>query len=207
MPRADKPDISRFTPHGAPGAEYWRSRGLSRTQSRTIRRTWTAAIVAIAAASLGAGAAGASTRPAPGVHIDPGSPAAKEYAIPLGQARAGGSAGGSGSSQLFGSGITASSQPPSGGASAPQTNGTAPGHRARGARHTHRHHGAQKRSRSTVVAPQPATRDPAKVLGSSGGGGSGIVWMIGAAALVLALGGLGGAAIARRGRAPRARVN
>jgi hypothetical protein len=67
----------------------------------------------------------------PGVHIDPGSPAGKEYALPVDQARrdAGGSAtrGGSGSNGgqggLFGAGIG----PPGGGGG-----GTAGGHGASG---------------------------------------------------------------------------
>ena len=51
----------------------------------------------------------------PGVHLDPGSPAGKEYAIPLEQAR-GSSGSGPGGAALFGAGIRpaaklASSQP------------------------------------------------------------------------------------------------
>jgi len=49
-------------------------------------------------------AAGAHKLP-PGVHVDPGSPAAKEYSIPLATAR-GAPAGSSSSGQLFGAGIT-----------------------------------------------------------------------------------------------------
>lgn len=50
------------------------------------------------------GVAAATTLP-PGVHADPGSPAAKEYSIPLSTAR-GQAAGSSASGKLFGAGIT-----------------------------------------------------------------------------------------------------
>ncbi|MDQ6778682.1 MAG: hypothetical protein M3071_21210, partial [Actinomycetota bacterium] len=53
--------------------------------------------------AMGSSVALARPAPPPGVHIDPGSPVAKEYAIPLASARGG---GGSGSGQLFGGGIT-----------------------------------------------------------------------------------------------------
>src|SRR5207248_5346214 len=41
---------------------------------------------------------------------------------------------------------------------------------------------------------------PAKLLNSGHGGASGVAWMIGVAAIVLAAGGVGGVAIARRNR-------
>ena len=79
------------------------------------------ALAALASACLAAspGSAGALE---PGVHVDPGSPAAKEYALPLNQARqtgqpsanAAGSSGSepsSGEASLFGAGI----KPPRGG--------------------------------------------------------------------------------------------
>src|ERR1700694_600364 len=52
----------------------------------------------------------------PGVHADPGSPAAKEYALPLNQARQTGSESHSSSPTLFGAGIN---PPPSGGTHPP----------------------------------------------------------------------------------------
>lgn len=94
------------------------------------------------------GIALASTLPS-GVHADPGSPAGKEYAIPLNQARGGGGGGtsggrgggtsggsgggtsagsGSGSSQqLFGSGITAAPTAAAGGSGAARGAGAATG--------------------------------------------------------------------------------
>jgi hypothetical protein len=69
-------------------------------------------------AALVLGATGTATAAEPGVHVDPGSPAGKEYAIPLAQARndaappgGGGHAGGGGGSTaaggfpLFGVGV------------------------------------------------------------------------------------------------------
>jgi hypothetical protein len=170
---------------------------------------------------LGAGAstAAASGPPAPGVHIDPGSPVAKEYAIPLAQARAGsGSSGG----QLFGKGITPAQSttpapvtpPPAAAAPAaePATE-TAGGVHA--ARHAHRaaghHPGARRRARPThraadrgtqvaAATAAPASAELSASSRPSGGGGAGIEWMVGVAALVLALGGLGGAVLARHSR-------
>ena len=135
-----------------------------------------------------AAAATAPTLP-PGVHGDPGSPAAKEYAIPLTQARD--DAGNNGSQgHLFGSGITKArgGRPPdtarsTGEASAPTT--------------TNQSRTTSQRVQSGRVDLKGAV-PPRRVLRASSSGVSGIVWMLGAAALVLALGGLGGAAVARR---------
>jgi hypothetical protein len=67
-----------------------------------------------------------------------------------------------------------------------------------------------KRTRSTGVARTPvaAARSisppnvppPSKLLGSDHGGTTGVIWMLGIAALVLVAGGLGGGALARRNR-------
>jgi hypothetical protein len=165
----------------------------------------------VALALPAAAAAGGATGPQAGVHVDPGSPAAKEYAIPLGQARAnGGGSSGSGSGQLFGSGITRAS------ASSAPNRGQQPTSASAGtARSTHRvaRAGAQAHRRvpGRVAVHARAGRAGApggpaqasRVLGSGSGAGSGLIWMLAAAALVLALGGAGGAALARRGRRAR----
>jgi hypothetical protein len=84
-------------------------------------RCGTAAAIPLAAA-LVVGIPGAAIAAEPGVHIDPGSPAGTEYALPLDQARhdatppsgghagggsggGGGSSSGSGGSTLFGAGV------------------------------------------------------------------------------------------------------
>src|SRR5271168_4320784 len=64
-------------------------------------------VLAVTLVALSPTAAQADTGLEPGVHVDPGSPAAKEYAIPLGQARQIGAEGSSDGSSppLFGAGI------------------------------------------------------------------------------------------------------
>jgi hypothetical protein len=151
-------------------------------------------------------AAMAKPTPSPGVHIDPGSPAAKEYAIPLAQARGGGS-GGSGSGQLFGRGITRSpTVAPSSAPTDASPTAEATAAPVTPSRKRHRrvaHHAAVRaraapRAQAGQIAAAPTTQisAPARTAGS----GSGIAWMLGVAALVLALGGLGGAVLARHGR-------
>src|SRR5438445_13113075 len=78
---------------------------------------------------LAAGSSSASARAAadlePGVHVDPGSPAAKQYALPLGQARRTGAAAstrGGYSAALFGAGI----KPPAGSGGAGRSSRLAP---------------------------------------------------------------------------------
>ena len=155
-------------------------------------------MVVLAVVAFLAAASGAAAKPAlsPGVQVDPGSPASKQYAIPLAQARAGGTSGGSGSGTLFGSGITraapASSTPA---APRPRT----PASRARRAGGpTGGDKGSGAVAQSGQVTAAPGARVPAP--GRLAGGGAGIAWMLGVAALVLALGGLGGAALARHSR-------
>lgn len=153
-------------------------------------------------------AAAAPPLPA-GVHVDPGSPAAKEYAIPLAQARG----GAAGRGQLFGSGITrAPSTSTTSTTSSSTTGGTTSAAVTTKARPRPRaHHGSGSRPRSS---PKPQVRDvtsaPAAELSGStrpAGGGAGIAWMLGVAALVLALGGLGGAVLARYSRGTSTRTS
>jgi hypothetical protein len=157
-----------------------------------------ALVVALSAPAVAYGS-GSPTQS--GVHVDPGSPTAKEYAVPLGSARGSSTPGGSGSNKLFGSGITTSggSPPPSTSEGAPAATPAPPvhsHHRHRRARPSHHHpkHRVHRSHSDLVKAPAPST-----VLGS-GSGGIGIAWMLAAAALVLALGGLGAFAATRRGR-------
>src|SRR5690349_20643591 len=76
---------------------------------RTVRRIM-GALAVLASSSLLLVAP--ATALEPGVHVDPGSPAAHEYALPLGQARqtGGGSSNGGENGGLFGAGI----KPPGG---------------------------------------------------------------------------------------------
>ena len=134
----------------------------------------------------------------PGVHVDPGSPAAKEYSIPLQQARGqspSGPAAGSGGAQsgggtsaggLFGSGIK------------PKTTArvTSAASNPDATHRRHRHHRTSPPSSTSSLAGTGAvavTRAAADTSSSA----SGVDWMLGAGVLILALGALGGAAVAR----------
>jgi hypothetical protein len=111
----------------------------------------------------------------PGVHVDPGSPAGKEYALPLDQARRdGGSAGAghksqSGRSALFGEGIK-----PSPGHGAGKTGGGAT-------------HGMGGRSRQTPASEAARLSSPA----TAGGGSPALTDGGIAVAVLLAAGGFG----------------
>jgi hypothetical protein len=190
-----------------------------RTGVRLSRLMTFAAVLSLAVTSPAA--AGSPTAPtaAPGVHIDPGSPVAKEYAIPLAQARGGGNSSGSGGGQLFGSGITRAPSATAASAPSPAETGsvalTPRTPRPRGDRprahesRSRRPVRSAARPRSAPVTPVAArAADPVMGLGrSNGGGGNGTAWMLGVAALVLALGGLGGAVLARHSRRASARAS
>lgn len=153
----------------------------------------------------------------PGVHVDPGSPAAKEYSIPLSTAR-GAPAGSASSGQLFGAGITkGSGGSGSSGGSPPPATPAAPAPAAPAASTakphadaSHQSHAKKRvahRAVSPVPAPVAASAQAASAAPSSlkvlhPSSGSGVAWMLGVACLVLLLGGLG--AFALRGRARRA---
>jgi hypothetical protein len=167
---------------------------------------------AIAVASSG------HASPTAGVHVDPGSPTAKEYSIPLANARGGGGGansggskgggkGGSSGPQLFGSGITKAPAPANG--TTPSASST-PSKPVTVSRHRHHHRGAQataSNSAPAIVASQTQRLAPAanRVLGGSGGG-SGLIWMFAAGAIVLLIGAFAGARFTQRSRrtAPRA---
>ncbi|MCW3067843.1 MAG: hypothetical protein JWL67_468 [Solirubrobacterales bacterium] len=143
----------------------------------------------------------------PGVHVDPGSPAAKEYSLPLTQARQTGSTSSpqqGSEGNLFGAGI----KPP----------GTGGGHGSgKGATHSPATPGGSVASPGAASAagsgagggagagappPSPqAVLRAAREQGSSGGGGSTIA-LIGGAVAILVLGAFGGT-ILRHSRRPR----
>jgi hypothetical protein len=160
-----------------------------------VTRHWPVGIVVLLLAlSAPALAFGSGAPLQPGVHVDPGSPSAKEYSVPLGSARGASTPNGPGSNKLFGSGITPStgSTPPP--ASTP-VHSDSHHHRARKRAHHAKHRKLVHHARKASVKAVPAA-----ALDSGSGGGAGILWMLGAAALVLALGGLGAFVVARRGR-------
>ena len=143
-----------------------------------------------------------------GVHIDPGSPAAKEYAIPLGSARGNGNPTNSGTGQLFGTGITKANtaSPNTVPAQTPAGSGSHAASTTR-RRHSHRGRHAVRRARSHAQSAGGAARSrpgppsPQNAIGTGSSSGTGITWMLGAAVLVLLLGAAGGTLLARRSRA------
>jgi hypothetical protein len=158
-----------------------------------------AALAALAYACLAAspGSAGALE---PGVHADPGSPAAKEYALPLNQARQTGQASGkaagssgsgssSGEAALFGAGI----KPPRGGS----------GSGAKGGRASRPGVDSPAGGGEPTLAQPVAATDPAitRALRESGGGDGSTLALIGGGVAVLVLGGFGGTVL-RHSRRP-----
>lgn len=119
----------------------------------------------------------------PGVHVDPGSPAAKEYALPLTQARQTGSSQGG---ALFGAGITHSARggTASGGVSVSRSRGAHAGGKPLGV-------GGKTALAGARGATLPAAVQSAAQARPAGGSGS-ILALIGGGVLVLALGALGG---------------
>jgi hypothetical protein len=168
---------------------------------RATRVSMTAALVLLATTGT-AVAPQAAAGLEPGVHIDPGSPAAKEYALPLSQARhTGAGSPSSGSSETtFGAGIK---PPGSGGAGG---SGAAPhGGRSEG-RSPSRSSGrgaSESRSRDaggTAATLPPAVQRAVESQDSSGGGGS-LPALIGGGVAILVLGGFGGTVL-RQSRRP-----
>jgi hypothetical protein len=143
----------------------------------------------------------------PGVHVDPGSPAAKEYSIPLSTAR-GVPAGSANQGQLFGAGITKDNDSGDGGSSSGSATTTSTGSSTAGAKPgagapAHHHAGKAKPSAtaSVINAGAAATAVPPALKVLHPGSGSGVLWMVLVGVLVLVVGLAGGFAISRtRGR-------
>lgn len=121
------------------------------------------------------------------LHVDPRSPVAKAYALPLGTARGTASAGGRGS-ELFGSGIDSAAS-------------TGPGARPGRVR-------TSPINQATVTYPTLAVRPsvrrlrgratPAAYRVLEPGSGAGVLWMALAAAVVIACGGAAALALRRK---------
>lgn len=173
-----------------------------------MRAAWVSGVVTLAAAAASWPALIVQSAAAlePGVHVDPGSPAAKEYALPVSQAREAGEGGGSESAheQLFGAGI----KPPGSGSSPPSgsSRGGSPsaGSRARGG--ASKSAGASSSgsaggaSGATQTPPPPLVRRVAGGRSSSGGGSSSLV-LLGGGVVVIVLGAFAGVVL-RHGRRP-----
>jgi hypothetical protein len=159
---------------------------------RAKRVSTAAALVLLATSCLTAPPVASALEP--GVHIDPGSPAAKEYALPLDQARqTGAEATSSGASETpFGAGI----KPPSSGGG-----GTAHGSGAasHGASQAPRGSPGQSAGASTAQLP-PAVQRAVDGQRAGEGGGS-LPVLIGGGVAILVLGAFGGTVL-RRSRRP-----
>jgi hypothetical protein len=135
----------------------------------------------------------------PGVHVDPGSPAAKEYALPLSQARrtGAGSTPTASSETPFGAGIK---PPGSGGGGSGSHDGRSPGQRP--SRSSGRGHSESRSHDAVGTAPTlpPAVQRAVESQGSSGGGGS-LAALIGGGVAILVLGAFGGTVL-RQSRRP-----
>jgi hypothetical protein len=149
-------------------------------------------VLAVILLALSPTVARADTGLEPGVHVDPGSPAAKEYVIPLSQARRIGAEGSSDSSSapLFGAGIG----PRGPGGSSHLRSGAG---RTSGAANAPRRESASRLSATGVAGRESL---PSSVLASSsrasGDSGSLLALLAGGVAILI-LGGLGGAMLRR----------
>jgi len=164
------------------------------------RCTLTICLVLAALAAPGSAYAGGSGLQ-PGVHLDPGSPASKEYQIPLESARNEASGSGSQAAPLFGAGIT----PPSGPSSTNTGAGSPATRRRAGGRASDRARPAPSRGRRAHAShPAAGTRAlldaPASgsALGQGPAGSGGWLALIAGGAVVLVLGGGGGLLVRRR---------
>jgi hypothetical protein len=152
---------------------------------------------------LPAASAAASTGLEPGVQIDPGSPAAKQYVLQLNQARQTGAQGSHSrpNGGLFGAGITPSGGGGSGGGGA--THGSA-GQTSRGQARGRAHHAPGTEAATSQTAPAslpPAVLRAAHTQGSSAGSGTWLA-LLGGGVVILLLGGFGGTVL-RHNRRPR----
>jgi hypothetical protein len=178
------------------------------------RMSMVVAIALLAASCSGVMAQGAAGLE-PGVHVDPGSPSAKEYALPLTQGRqtgagstgagspGGGSTSSTGSETPFGAGIK---PPGSGGPGSHSGSGSRAGSGSRSAGAGAR--GAQRTGGTSSGSPggqEPQVSLPPLVqqsedAHSSGGAGS-LPVLIGGGVAILVLGGFGGTVL-RHSRRP-----
>lgn len=159
---------------------------------------YVAVVITAVLFALAPAVAAARSGPSQGVHIDPGSPAGKVYAIPVTGARretSGANATASGNPPLFGSGITPSESGPFRGAMRAD-GGSAKRARSSSAPARARSRAAHRASaRSAAAAAGLARLDAGR---PSRAGGGGWLALAGGGALVLVLGGGGGLALRRR---------
>jgi hypothetical protein len=173
------------------------------------RRRLIAALVACCAVLP---AAAAQAQSGPGVTVDPGSPSAKEYGIPLEDARRNADPSGSASDQvvqgsrkspLFGEGVSSGEkQSPAGSAQGGSARGGSAGSSSPGGARSAQRRGSSATGRGSAGAVK-SRRSPAAVVDAAArpgapSGGSSTALFVGIGALVLGLGALGGLFLRRR---------
>jgi hypothetical protein len=179
-----------FATGGSSGYNPGRVRGVSETTRLEHFRF----VAVLALAVLLSAFVGSASALEPGVHADPGTPAGKEYAIPLGQARSLGGASGS-----FGHGITSAA---TGSPATPPANASRAGAPAAG-RGSPAAGVAPARASSGPAPPARVTGSPSTPAGQVRAGGSGasaVAWGAGFALAVILAGALGGQLIVRQMR-------
>jgi hypothetical protein len=161
-------------------------------------RGFAVAATLLVGAVVPAQAVAASTKLPPGVHVDPGSPAGKEYSIPITVARSQAAATqptgpGQQNPPAFGAGVTPSS---TGGASAPSSGGSGHASGQRPATSGSRETRPRSRHRNRPILTASSYQQSA--VGSGGAGGNAWLALAGGGGLVLVLGAAGGLALRRR---------
>jgi hypothetical protein len=163
---------------------------------------WICAPLAALAVCVSPTVATASSGLEPGVQVDPGSPAEKEYVLPLNQARQTGSGGskGGGSGGLFGAGV----KPPSGGSGGGSAGAgaTGGGGRSSSGRSSHGRVRATASAPAQVSAPLPASVLRAERSQDSSAGSGSWLALLGGGLGVLVLAAFGGTVL-RHSRRPR----
>jgi hypothetical protein len=144
-----------------------------------MRRTWTAALGAL----LLLGTPGAASAQERGVHVDPGSPAGKEYAIPIERARREASGGEK---------LAPSAAAPTQAAAVPLF--------GQGIKPAPKHHKRKKAANGKPVKPVPVSLAPTAAIDAALAPPSTTAWTGGIPAVVLAAGVLLGFALRRRKR-------
>jgi hypothetical protein len=152
----------------------------------------------VVAAVLVCVAPAAAQQPEPGLHIDPKSPSAKQYAVPLEEARRGADPSrplsdpvvpGARSAPSFGEGIGAT-----------ETESRSLDARARSNGDSAREHGSRPEQRRTDAGDEAIVADAAAQPGAPPANGGSTALVVGAASLVVAVGAISGSLIRRRAR-------
>jgi hypothetical protein len=157
-----------------------------------VRRGLGLAILLMLASPWGSAAVAQPAGLEPGVHVDPHSPAAKEYALPLAQARKTGGGGSQGARALFGAGIHRRAQ----------VSEKGPRGITRGAERRAGHRVPDQPS-NEAATPASATLAGARKQADGTSSGDSLLALLGGGVAVLVVGALAGTILRRRPVRPR----